>query len=338
MSISQPVQITVPFATGGLKNTIPAAANPVDGHAGYDVGFPAINMTPKVAGGIPPFGQDFNGILFAVTEALRFIEAGGSFPYSSAFSTAVGGYPLGALVSRTDGSGLWRTTTANNTTDPETGGAGWAPDDAGNTALSMTNANVTLTSLQAARSTIVITGILTTNLQLIFPTYAKEWLIVNNCTGAFTVTAKTSAGSGVAISTGSTQVVYGDGTNISPYTGNASQPFNVATATSSAHATSLAEFAAVLATTGSVKIPVIVSGVKRTIIIQWITAPSVGTGGVVVNWNIAFPNALLISWSSVSIVAGPLTQFSAPLAGGLTSIQVVINTGTAACGVFGIGW
>lgn len=214
MSISTPVQITVPFATSGLKNPIPGAANPITGNAGYDLGFPAINMTPQTAGGIPPFGQDFNGVFFDLTTAVQYLEAGGSFPYSSAFSTAVGGYPLGAIVSRTDGSGLWRNTVANNTTNPETFGAGWQPEDAGSTAITMTNANVTLTALQAARSIIIITGTLTANLQLILPAYVKQWMIANNCTGAFTITAKTAAGSGIVISTLSSVQVYGDGTNI----------------------------------------------------------------------------------------------------------------------------
>lgn len=213
MSLSPPVKITVPFATGGLKNAIPANANPTDGHAGYDVGFPAINMTPKIAGGIPPFGQDFNGIFFEVSTAIQFLEAGGSFPFDSAFATAVGGYPIGAVVSRTDSTGLWRNTVANNTTNPETFGAGWQPEDAGVTTVTMTNANVTLTALQAARSIIVIGGALTANLQLNFPTYTKQWTIANRCTGAFTITAKTAGGSGVTVGSG-TQVVYGDGTDI----------------------------------------------------------------------------------------------------------------------------
>ena len=214
MPISTPTQIAVPFATSGLKNPIPAASDPVTGKAGYDQGFTAINMTPRTAGGIPPYGQDMNGIFFDISTALQFLEAGGSFPYSSAFATAVGGYPLGALVSRTDGSGLWRNTVANNTTDPEAFGAGWQPEDAGNTAITMTNANVTLTALQAARSIITITGALTASLNLIFPTYKKQWLVVNNCTGAFSVTCKTASGSGVAIATGASLQVYGDGANI----------------------------------------------------------------------------------------------------------------------------
>lgn len=214
MPISPPTKITVPFATSGLKNAIPANTNNVTGNAGYDAGFGAINMTPKTAGGIPPFGQDFNGIFFDVTTALQFLEAGGSFPFDSAFATAVGGYPIGAVVSRSDNSGLWRNTVANNTVDPEGAGTGWQPEDAGNTAVTMTNANVTLTKLQSARSIITITGVLTANLNLILPTYSKQWTIANNCTGAFVITVKTAAGSGVVSRPGSVQFVYGDGTNI----------------------------------------------------------------------------------------------------------------------------
>lgn len=231
MPISTPTQITVPFATSGLKNAIPAASDPVTGNAGYDQGFTAINMTPRTAGGIPPFGQDFNGIFFDISTALQFLEAGGSFPYSSAFATAVGGYPLGALVSQSNGSGLWRSTVANNTADPEGAGTGWQPEDAGRTAITMTNANVTLTALQAARSIIIITGTLTANLQLIMPTYVKQWLIVNSCTGAFTITVKTASGSGIVIPAATTASVYGDGTNIGSASGIRSVKRQVFTAT-----------------------------------------------------------------------------------------------------------
>lgn len=215
MPISTPSQITVPFATSGLKNAIPSASNPVTGNAGYDAGFPATNMTPKEAGGIPPFGQDFNGILFDITTAIRYLEAGMQFPYSSAFATAVGGYPLGALVSRTDGTGLWRNIATNNMTDPEAFGAGWQPENSGAAAITMAASNVTLSALEAARPTIYIVGTLTANVQLIFPTYQKQWLVANRASGSFSVTCKTASGGGVQIPTGTSQIVYGDGTGIS---------------------------------------------------------------------------------------------------------------------------
>lgn len=215
MPISTPTKITVPWATSGLKNAIPAAANNITGTAGYDAGFPAITMTPKVAGGIPPQGQDFNGAFFDVTTALQFLEAGGSFPFDGAFATAVGGYPLGALVSKTDSTGLWRNTVANNAVDPESSGVtGWIPEDAGGTGISMASANITLTNLQASKTIIIIVGALTANLQLIFPPFVKQWLVINNATGAFTVTCKTSAGSGVAVPTSSVRPIYCDGGSI----------------------------------------------------------------------------------------------------------------------------
>lgn len=214
MSVSIPDKIPVPWATGGLKNTIPAASNPLTGLAGYDQGFTAINMTPKTAGGIPPFGQDFNGIFFAVTEALRYLETGALFPYDGAFATTVGGYPLGALLQRTDGYGLWRNTSADNTTDPEAFGAGWAPEGSGITSVAMSNVNVTLTALQAARNIVIITGALVADLNLVLPTYQRQWTVVNRATGIFSVTVKTASGSGVAIPSGSASVVYGDGIDI----------------------------------------------------------------------------------------------------------------------------
>ena len=214
MPISAPDKIITPWATSGLKATIPETADPVLGRAGFDQGFPAINMTPKTAGGIAPFGQDFNGILFDVTQALQFMQAGGTFPYDSTWATAVGGYPVGALVSRTDNQGLWRNTVANNLTDPESGGAGWQPEGSGSTAVTMTSSNVTLTPLQAAREILVITGALTANLQLIVPAYVKQWLVINATSGAFTITCKTASGSGVFANQGGSTQIYGDGTNI----------------------------------------------------------------------------------------------------------------------------
>lgn len=228
MPVSIPDKIPVPWATSGLKNTIPAASDPLTGLAGYDQGFTAINMTPKTAGGIPPFGQDFNGVFFAVTEALRYLETGALFPYDGTFATAVGGYPLGALLQRTDGYGLWRNTSADNTTDPEAFGAGWAPEGAGITSVAMSNANVTLTALQAARDIVIITGALTANLNLVFPTYQKQWLVVNDATGAFSVTAKTASGSGVAIPAGAFAQVYGAGGEIKSSSGASAAPFPIA--------------------------------------------------------------------------------------------------------------
>lgn len=125
MSVPEPSKILTPWATSGLKNTIPAASNPVTGNAGYDQGFPAINMTPKEAGGIPPFGQDFNGIFFTVTEIIRYIQAGGIPTFDSSLAAAISGYPKGAIVLGADGVKLWQNQLDGNTTNPDAPGTNW---------------------------------------------------------------------------------------------------------------------------------------------------------------------------------------------------------------------
>lgn len=252
MPISTPDKIITPWATSGLKDTIPENADPINGRAGFDLGFPPINLTPKTAGGIPPFGQDFNGIFFDVTQALQFLQAGGSFPYDGTWAAAVGGYPVGALVSRTDNQGLWRNTVANNTTDPEAGGAGWQPEGSGATTVAMSSSNVTLTSLEAAVGIVIITGALTADLQLIFPGYVKQWLVVNNATGAFTVTAKTVSGSGVAIPTSVSAQIYGDGTDIFSSQSGASSTDGIAGSASNLKASATGLSATVTVTADSV--------------------------------------------------------------------------------------
>lgn len=216
MSISQPPKITVPFAGSGQKNTIPVPSQIgiTAGAASYTDGFPPLTMIPKAAGGTPPAGMDMNGILYSITQAMQFHQAGGSFPYDSSFAAAVGGYPVGAIVQATDHSGFWLNQSANNTTDPEAFGAGWLPlDQQGSASVTMTSANVTLNALQAAKSIITITGTLTTNLNLIFPNWVKEWTIVNKASGGFTITAKTASGTGINLSAGANQT-YGDAINI----------------------------------------------------------------------------------------------------------------------------
>ncbi|MGZ9981564.1 glycine-rich domain-containing protein [Bordetella bronchiseptica] len=120
-----PSLIPVPFANSGTKNAIPTSASPTPGLASLETGFPPATMTPIVAGGIPPAGADFNGILNLLSAASRWSQAGGGYTYNAEFSIAIGGYPRGALLRAVDGSGQWFNLVENNTTDPDAGGANW---------------------------------------------------------------------------------------------------------------------------------------------------------------------------------------------------------------------
>lgn len=110
------------FAATGAKTDIPLNADLINGRAGYNEGFPPINMTSVAAGGIPPYGQDMNGILYDLSAAIQYAQSGMRFPFDAAFATAIGGYGVGAVVSDpTDKSLLWINGTASNTAFP----TGW---------------------------------------------------------------------------------------------------------------------------------------------------------------------------------------------------------------------
>jgi hypothetical protein len=113
-------------ASASYIRVIPATQINGAGSASYSLGFPPENATPVGAGGTPPFEQDFNGILNIVTAWLQWYQAGAPVPYDSTFQTAIGGYPKGAIVaSATTAGKFWLATTDGNTTNPDTGGAGW---------------------------------------------------------------------------------------------------------------------------------------------------------------------------------------------------------------------
>jgi hypothetical protein len=221
---SAPSKLPLPFASGsGTKtNPIPEASQigVLAGAASLTDGFPPLCLTPIEAGGVPPSGNDMNGILFQATAIARWNNAGGGYPFDGTFAsdTNVNGYPKGARVLRSDGLGYWYNTADNNTTNPETSAsaaiaAGWLPDfTTGAADVTMTNANVTLTPLQYGQPRIIITGVLTASVNLIFPAIVGNWTVLNQTTGAYNITAKTAGGTGVVV-TGAQEIV-GDGTNI----------------------------------------------------------------------------------------------------------------------------
>lgn len=124
MSLTAPKQIQVPFANSGLRNDIPLEATGSN-LASLEEGFPNTTMTAVGDGGMPPLGQDFNGIFYWVTTALRYIQAGGIYPYNEEFCNAIGGYSIGALVRSADGATLWQNQIDGNTNNPDENPTNW---------------------------------------------------------------------------------------------------------------------------------------------------------------------------------------------------------------------
>ena len=275
MSVSEPGKIITPWAESGLKNPIPPAADPATGRAGFDQGFSAINMTAKEAGGIPPFGQDFNGIFFSITEILRYMQAGGLPTYSAAMSTAIGGYPLGAMLLKASGLGLWRNAVANNTSNPDTGGAGWISDAVGNYAGAtvITASSTSLTAAQAGQAFLFSTASSTCT----FPTSSS--VPAGSC-----YRIETSAGVTLSV-TGGASMQVGNASVTSFYLPAGTDALVISAGTTwwvfgSGTLSKSASFAASLSSSGYQYLP---SGM----IIQFGTVPA----GESANFPIPFPNA-----------------------------------------------
>ncbi len=140
---SIPAKFAIPFANSagaGFSNPIPQASQIgiVGGAASLVDGFPPITFLPVGAGGIPPWGRDFNGLLNQSTAWNRWAAAGGLPKFDSSFSTAIGGYPFGSILSAASGvtvgspqggNHLWFSTVDDNTVNPDTtfNSSNWVP-------------------------------------------------------------------------------------------------------------------------------------------------------------------------------------------------------------------
>jgi hypothetical protein len=221
MPAPSPVFIAKAFAqdaAGIYRNTIPTAPLTLQ-RASLNLGFPAQTMTAVAAGGKPMLGPDMNGILYMMSSHTVYQQTGQPYPYSAAVVAALGGYAVGTMLGSVDGSTLWYNALAGNVSDPDANGVGWVAMYAyGSTPITGLIGGVrTLTLVEASKSVIVLTGALVSNQQVVLPTQARRWLIVNATTGAFSVTVKTPTGSGVIVAPGGYAApteVWSEGTNI----------------------------------------------------------------------------------------------------------------------------
>jgi hypothetical protein len=86
--------------------------------------------------------------------------------------------------------------------------------------------------------------------------------------------------------------------------GLSTQAFSVATATATAHATPLGEFAGLNSANGYIKLPMIVAGVKKTLILQWGSLSTSASAETAVTFPIAFPTlcaAVTASWNGTPL-------------------------------------
>ncbi len=327
----EPTKQPVPFGVNGQREVIEPDTTPGDNSASYNLGFPPITMILKTAGGLPPKGQDMNQVLFELSSLSRWSSAGALNAYDSAFSTAVNGYPKGSQLANSTFTGSWLNTVDGNTSNPESGTAtGWVPfkNNGVTTITGLAAANVTLTALQASNDRVTLAGVLTANINAVFPSWLSKWTVTNNCTGNFTVTCKTASGSGVAVPVGTTAVIYSDGTNIT-----LNGPIMVQAATNNNHAVNLgqgnAQWSPVAGSVRNANMYVTSTSTTSTFTADQITVTTALNGQPYLLTN--FNKTINISTTG----AGGMDAGSAP-ASGFLAIYAIYNPATQASALLAV--
>jgi hypothetical protein len=112
---------------GGVTLPIPVASQVgvLVGAASFEDGFPATTMTDPEAGGIAPYGQDNNGILYMLSQYAALMQAGQIVPFNATAAAAFGGYAVGARIASTTPGLFWTNNLDANTTDPDLDPSNW---------------------------------------------------------------------------------------------------------------------------------------------------------------------------------------------------------------------
>ena len=120
--MANPIFIPIRFAANGLKSVIQkvlqSGQDPED--MTWNLGTPQITMIPKEDGGLPPKGQDFNGILYTLSDHAVQRQNGEQILFSDGVVTEYGGYALGSIVQSNDTLRHFRSLINNNTFNPNT--------------------------------------------------------------------------------------------------------------------------------------------------------------------------------------------------------------------------
>jgi hypothetical protein len=115
------------------------------------------------------------------------------------------------LIGNGDQSGTWGDTTNTNLGDLIEAAI------TGVQAITMSDANYTMTAYnglpdESRNAVLVVSGTNTAIRSVIAPSVEKTYLVKNNTTGGYGVTIRTSSGTGVTVASGTTVLVYCDGT------------------------------------------------------------------------------------------------------------------------------
>ena len=128
MTFQVPYTIPVPFAVAGTRSQIPledtGSLDPND--ATFEGGFPRATMIPKTDGGLPPKGQDMNGILYALSVNQKYNQQGGRFKFDPVVVSLDGGYSQGAIIQSNNNRTAYINNVEGNINNPNDDMTGWS--------------------------------------------------------------------------------------------------------------------------------------------------------------------------------------------------------------------
>ena len=152
------------------------------------------------------------------------------------------------LIATGEQSGTWGTTTNSNLQTVLEAAI------AGTSSIAIAGASTTLTTAnnaadQARNAILSFSGVLGAASVVIVPSSSKLYLVYNGTSGAYTLTVKTSGGTGVAVPQGSYQWVYCDGTNVQPAGAPTANPTFTGTLTAAAVSATTGVFSSTVSAT-----------------------------------------------------------------------------------------
>jgi hypothetical protein len=125
-TVPNPIFIPMEFAKNGIKNVIQKVRQ--SGQDAQDMtwndGTPPITLTKLEDGGFPPKGQDYNGVLNAISSHTVFNQNGGRYKWDPQVVIEFGGYPKDAIVQSSDGTREYISLIDNNQINPDSSTTG----------------------------------------------------------------------------------------------------------------------------------------------------------------------------------------------------------------------
>lgn len=143
-----PARLLQAFAANAVSDDItypipqPSQLTINPGAASLNDGFPPACFTDPASGGVLPSGGDFNGVLKMATGPAAYLMAGQRPFFDATLAAFMGGYIVGAKLAQVAAPGsTWTNIVDGNTTNPDSGGAGWVSSETLFSAVALTGVN-----------------------------------------------------------------------------------------------------------------------------------------------------------------------------------------------------